>query len=78
MTQPIYLRLCTETANDLPMIVTERWWRKFLLSQAIAMKIPVDKVLGPERILSTDGTGTAHVNLEQEQERRVQLRPIQV
>jgi len=78
MTQPIYLRLCTETANDWPMVVSERWWRKFLLSQAVAFKIPLDNAHPISTSIDSRGSSTPHEHLEQEQERRVEHRPIQV
>jgi hypothetical protein len=75
MTQPIYLRLCTETANDLPMVVSERWWRKFLLSQAVAFKIPLDNAHPISTSIDSRGSST-HGIVHEEASR--DNRPIQV
>jgi hypothetical protein len=81
MSQPVCLRLCTSEMNDKPVLVTERWWRNFLLSQAVAMHLPVhvkeslDNGTRTGAILSTDerGSGT-HGDIQQEtRERRLQV-----
>ena len=58
----VYLRLCT---NEL-LIVSDRWWQKFLLSQAKALgsrKKELDIKRGEKStITSVSGTGTENAN----------------
>jgi len=71
-TQPVILRLCEwPSCTDEMRVVSQRWWDRFLLSQAIALKIPVDSHPSPRTSISCRGT-ERNGTLEQEAGRRGQ------
>ena len=67
-TQPVILRLCEwpSCAEDM-RVVSQRWWDRFLLSQAIALKIPVDKKSPVRTSIAGRGSST-DVTLESRRE----------
>ena len=77
----VILRMCHENVMGKQMIVTERWWRKFLLSQAAAFKDerPIKKTLTKYQYegvtLDSRGTGTY---VEQEKRTGKEGRSIQI
>lgn len=65
MAHPVCLRMCTEELY----IVSEKWWRRFLLSQEKALstqKIPLDT--RTERTSISSGSTITNVNLEPREE----------
>jgi hypothetical protein len=63
--EPIYLRLCT----DEPIVVSEGWWRRFLLSQAKALgdtKKRLTRTSTMDVQSQLRGTGTDEVELIRE------------
>lgn len=64
---PVVLRLCYwPTCGDEMQVVSQRWWDRFLLSQAIALKIPLDT--GTGRTSISHGSTITNVNLEPREE----------
>jgi hypothetical protein len=65
--KPVVLRLCDwPTCNDELKVVSQRWWDRFLLSQAVALKIPLtpkEQVLADKIVLDTHPSGSPIISV---------------